>query len=114
VLLAGVVRDGFMAVFMTAVSELDGVGPRYAGTALGLALTLLRVGALIAPPLGNALAAYGPRMPFLFWSAMALFGLAALGFLHRVRKAPPRSPDLESRLDDELHKRACSDPQSFT
>jgi MFS family permease len=94
VLMAGAVRDGFMAVYMTAVTEVDGVGSEYAGTALGLALTLLRVGALIAPPLGNAFAAYGPRMPFVLWAGMALFGFAALWALgHSKRKR---------RLDAEL------------
>jgi len=113
VLMAGAVRDGFMAVFMTAVSEVDGVGPEYAGTALGLALTLLRVGGLIAPPLGNALAAYGPRTPFLLWSGMALLGFAALWILGRVGQRGLRSGRLEPRVDDELRKRAHSDPQSF-
>ncbi len=83
VLTAGAVRDGFMAVFMTTVTEVPGVGAACAGTAIGLAMTLLRVGALIAPPLGNSLAVYSPRAPFVLWSAMAFFGLAALGLLRR-------------------------------
>jgi len=81
VLMAGAVRDGYMAVYITTVTELDGVGAEYAGTALGLAMTLSRVGGLIAPPLGNSLAVYGPRVPFALWAAMALVGLAALGFM---------------------------------
>ncbi len=83
VLMAGAVRDGYMAVFMTTVTELNGVGAEYAGTALGLAMTLSRVGGLIAPPLGNSLAVYGPRVPFILWAAMALLGLAALGLMRR-------------------------------
>jgi MFS family permease len=83
VLMAGAVRDGYMAVFMTTVTELNGVGAEYAGTAIGLAMTLSRVGGLIAPPLGNSLAVYGPRAPFVLWAAMALLGFAALGFLRR-------------------------------
>jgi MFS family permease len=83
VLMAGAVRDGFMAVFMATTTEVKGVGAEYAGTAIGLAMTLSRVGSLIAPPLGNALAAYSPRFPFVLWAGMALLGLAALGFLHR-------------------------------
>lgn len=90
VLMAGAVRDGYMAVFMTTVTELDGVGAEYAGTALGLAMTLSRVGGLIAPPLGNSLAVYGPRAPFALWAAMALLGLAALGLLrHDKTQAKP-------------------------
>lgn len=89
VLMAGAVRDGYMAVFMTTVTELDGVGAEYAGTALGLAMTLSRVGGLIAPPLGNSLAVYGPRVPFALWAAMALLGLAALGLLRRKTQPMP-------------------------
>jgi MFS family permease len=91
VLMAGAVRDGFMAIFMTAVTELDGVGIAYAGTAMGLALTLSRLGGLIAPPLGNSLARYALPLPFLFWAAMALLGLATLWFV-RDRTAPGASP----------------------
>jgi len=83
VLIAGAVRDGYMAVFMTAVTEVDGVGAEYAGTAFGLVMTLSRVGVMIAPPLGNSFAIYGPRAPFVLWTAMALLGLAALGLMRR-------------------------------
>ena len=85
VLMAGLVRDGYMSVFMTTVTEVRGVGAEYAGTAIGLAMTLSRIGALIAPPLGNSLATYGPRAPFILWFAMAIIGLAALGFLRREK-----------------------------
>jgi NNP family nitrate/nitrite transporter-like MFS transporter len=76
VLMAGAVRDGFMAIFMTMVTELDGVGVRYAGTAMGLTSTLSQVGSLIAPPLGNSLASHDLRLPFAFWAAMGLMGFA--------------------------------------
>lgn len=88
VLLAGCVRDGFMAIFVTTVSEVDGVGAAYTGTALGLTMTLSRVGGLFAPPAGNLLATVDLRLPFLFWAAMALVGLAA--FL-MVKDKPSRS-----------------------
>ena len=78
VLLAGLVRDGFMAVFMTAVLETEGVGPAYAGTALGLVMIFSGLGNLIAPPLGNSFAATAPGLPFLFWAFMALVGLTGL------------------------------------
>lgn len=81
VLMAGAVRDGYMAVFMTSVTEAPGVGVEFAGTAIGLAMMLSRIGSLIAPPLGNSLAVHGPRVPFLLWAGMALVGLAALGLL---------------------------------
>ena len=88
VLMAGAVRDGYMAVFMTAMTEMDGIGAAYTGTAIGLAMTLSRIGGLIAPPLGNSLTIIGPRAPFVLWLGMALLGLAALGFLRRSETTP--------------------------
>jgi len=85
VLMAGAVRDGYMAIFMTTITEIEGVGILYAGTAMGLTQTLSRVGGLIAPPLGNSLASYSLRLPFLLWAAMALIGLAALAWFRRDR-----------------------------
>ena len=79
VLLAGVVRDGHMAVFMTCSSQVRGVSPAFTGTALGLIMAQSRVGALLAPPLGNSLAVYSPRLPFALWSALALLGLVLIG-----------------------------------
>ena len=81
VLLAGVVRDGFMAVFMTLVIEQDGVGAAYAGTAVGLTSTLSRVGGLLSPPVGNSLAAVDPGLPFVFWAAMAAMALISFYFV---------------------------------
>jgi cyanate permease len=81
VLGAGMVRDGFMAVFMTAIIETPGVGPRYAGTAMGLAMLFAGVAGLLAPPLGNALASTDPGLPFAFWAAMAVAGCTALSLV---------------------------------
>lgn len=83
VLMAGAVRDGYMAIFLTAVTELEGVGVAYAGTAMGLGLTLSRLGGLFAPPLGNSLASLDPSLPFALWATMALLALVAL---HRFRE----------------------------
>lgn len=88
VVLAGFVRDGFMAIFMTAVVEVKGVGPRYAGTATGFVILFANLGNLLAPPIGNALADVGPGVPFLFWAGLAL---AALIILTQVPE--DRSPD---------------------
>jgi MFS family permease len=76
VCLAGMVRDGFMAVFMTSIMETEGVGPAYAGTAVGMVMVIGGIGNLIAPPLGNSLASIGPGFPFIFWA-----GLTAVGFI---------------------------------
>jgi MFS family permease len=81
VILAGLVRDGFMAIYMTMLTELDGVGALYAGTAIGLSGTLSRVGGLVAPPVGNSLATVNLNLPFVLWGGMALVGLVCLYFV---------------------------------
>jgi MFS family permease len=78
VCVAGIVRDGFMAVFMTSIIETDGVGPAYAGTAVGMVMVFSGLGNLIAPPLGNSLAAIAPGLPFVFWVALTLVGFIGL------------------------------------
>jgi MFS family permease len=71
-----ITRDGFMAVLVTMLTETRGVGAVYAGTAMGLAMTLSRLGGFISPPLGNSLASpANPGLPFILWAA---FGLLAL------------------------------------
>ncbi len=71
-------RDGFMAVLVTMLTETEGVGAVYAGTALGLAMVFSRLGGFISPPLGNSLASpANPGLPFIFWASLgatALFG----------------------------------------
>lgn len=86
VMFAGMVRDGFMAVFMTYVIEQPGVGPRWAGTAAGLTSTLSMLAYVIAPPLGNSLAAISPGMPFVFWSALGFMGAAGLVYMAGMRR----------------------------
>jgi MFS family permease len=90
--MAGMVRDGFMAVFMTSIIETDSVGTAFAGTAIGVVMVFSGLGNLLAPPLGNSLSAIGPGLPFIFWSAMAAAGLAAVLATSEKRagKAPER------------------------
>jgi MFS family permease len=78
VVIAGFVRDGFMAVFLTLIIETDGVGPLYMGTAMGMVMIFSGIGNLIAPPLGNSLAGVAPSLPFLFWAALAVLGLIGI------------------------------------
>ncbi len=77
VIIANIARDGFMAVIITMITETKGIGAAYAGTALGLVMTLSRVGGIISPPIGNSLADIDLGLPFIFWAvlaAVALFG----------------------------------------
>jgi MFS family permease len=78
VCLAGFVRDGFMAVFMTSVIETEGVGARFAGTATGVTMLISGMGNILAPPIGNSLAGVSPGLPFAFWAALAAGGLLIL------------------------------------
>ena len=87
VIMAGMVRDGFMAVFFTMTMETEGVGPAYAGTATGFVLVFSGVGSLIAPPLGNSLADVSPELPFVFWAGMALVGLDTASTPRKSRKS---------------------------
>lgn len=86
VLMAGLMRDGFMAIFMTMVIETDGVGPAYAGTALGMTMALGGLGNFLAPPLGNGLALWWPGAPFAFWARLAGAGMACLGMVRTVKR----------------------------
>lgn len=80
-ILMGVTRDGFMAICLTMSTETEGVGVVYAGTAMGLAQTILNVGPLISPPLGNSLADINPGFPFFLWAAFGLLALVAFVFV---------------------------------
>ncbi len=78
VILAGCMRDGFMAVLMTTIVEVKGVGVRIAGTATGVILSVNYLGAAFAPPIGNSFASYSTSAPFLFWSALAVVGFTGM------------------------------------
>jgi hypothetical protein len=84
VILIGVSRDGFMAILLTMSTETEGIGVVYAATAMGLAQTVLNIGSLISPPLGNSLAdPANPASPFPFfvWAAFGLLALVAFIFV---------------------------------
>jgi MFS family permease len=90
-LIAGITRDGFMAVFITMAIETKGIGSAYAGTALGVIFTMERVGRFFFPPLGGYLADnVNPELPFVFWGALAAIGFVVLYFLkdQKVKNRP--------------------------
>jgi cyanate permease len=83
-ILVGVARDGFMAVALTISTETKGVGVVYAATAMGLVQTLMNVGGLSSPALGNSLAdPANPAAPYPFfvWAAFGLLALIAFCFV---------------------------------
>ena len=80
----GVARDGFMAVALTIIIETKGVGAVYAATAMGLTQTLMNIGGLSSPVLGNSLAdPANPSAPYPFflWAAFGLLALVAFCFV---------------------------------
>jgi cyanate permease len=80
-IIVGVARDGFFAICLTMSTETKGIGVLYAGTAMGLAQTIVNVGNVISPPLGNSLANANPGFPFFFWAAFGLLGLVVFYFV---------------------------------
>ncbi len=88
IVVAGAVRDAYMAVVMSTIIETKGVGAAYAGTAMGLVMTLSRLGAAASPPIGNSLAQIGPGLPFAFWGALAAVALFGFRFMREERHRP--------------------------
>jgi MFS family permease len=85
VLIAGISRDGFMALTMTAIIEENGIGVRFAGSATGLNMSVMGIAIVFAPPMGNWLAKFGPGTPFLFWASLVFAGGVGY-FLIRKRR----------------------------
>jgi predicted MFS family arabinose efflux permease len=85
VIMAGIVRDGFMAVLITTIIQTEGVGPARAGTAVGFVLAFSGIAGMIGPPLGNGLAGFDPALPFTFWSVLAVGGLASIALVRPDR-----------------------------
>jgi ACS family glucarate transporter-like MFS transporter len=83
VIIAGMARDGFMAITMTAAIEEKGVGARFAGSATGLNISLMGIANVFAPPTGNWLAQFDSGLPFLFWASFVFLGFTAYFFLQK-------------------------------
>jgi MFS family permease len=86
VIVAGIARDGFMAVMTTMIIEIKGVGAVYAGSAIGFAWIFYRLGGFISPPLGNSLADIDPGVPFAFWAALMATAFVALYFVREGKR----------------------------
>ena len=85
VLVAGISRDGFMAITMTAIIEEKGIGARFAGSAIGLNMSVLGIANVFAPPIGNWLAGFWTGLPFIFWASLVLMGSTGYLFLRRPK-----------------------------
>ena len=58
--------------------ETEQVGVAYSATAMGLVVAFSGIGGVIAPPIGNSLAAIGAGLPFVFWAGLAMAGFITL------------------------------------
>jgi len=95
IVVTGAFRDMIWAMAATMTVESDGIGPGYAGTAIGIVHAFTRFGYTYAPAAGNAMTAWGPGIPFLFWAGLCAVGLVFFWLAKetgRGRQTPPR-PD---------------------
>ncbi len=83
VLIAGISRNGFMALTMTAIIEEKDIGVRFAGTAIGLNMSVMGIAGVFAPPVGNWLVKLGAGIPFLFWASLVFLGFVGYFFMQR-------------------------------
>ncbi len=83
-LLAGIFMDGFMSLTTTMLLETEGVGPVYSGTALGIVFTIVHIGSVSSPPLGNSLERISEGAPFFFWASLSIMGIIMLAFVRET------------------------------
>ncbi len=91
--LGGLLRAGVTAIANTLILEIKGVGGTYGGTAIGITNTLGMIGATVAPPIGNSLAAVSDGMPLFFWG---ILGLVALPLIIMVKETGSRAQHITS------------------
>lgn len=84
ILAAGVFMDGFMSLTTTMLLETEGVGMKYSGTALGIVFTIVHIGSVSSPPLGNSLERISQEAPFFFWASLSLVALVMLFFIRET------------------------------
>ncbi len=80
---AGVFYHMSSALFTTLCIEIKEVGTAYAGTAIGIMLSIAFIGRAFSPPIGNSLANVSLTIswPFVFWASLAVPGVVLLGFI---------------------------------
>jgi hypothetical protein len=83
----GIARGCLMPLLSTIAIEKKAVGPRYAGTTIGLIMTFNMLGCAICPPLGNSLAGINPGFPIILWAAISALSLIGFFFIKEKRGA---------------------------
>jgi NNP family nitrate/nitrite transporter-like MFS transporter len=93
-ILAGVFRDMIWAMASTVIVETDGIGPVYAGTAVGIVHAFTRVGYTFSPPAGNSLVAISEGLPFAFWAGLSALGVLLFLFVKETGRGRRTNPTL--------------------
>ena len=88
--LAGLARDMVWAVAAIMTVETEGIGPLYAGTAVGIVHAFTRVGYTFSPPAGNSFASIDMGLPFVFWAGLSLVSLVAFLFVKETGRQKRR------------------------
>jgi nitrate/nitrite transporter NarK len=91
VMVAWGLSAGVVAILFVVPLELAGVGPAYAGSALGLALTAGFGGGFVSPIVGSTLASANPLAGIGFWAAC--YAGSAFLFLLVPETGPRARPD---------------------
>lgn len=74
---------GFIPLMMTMPMEMEGIGHKYFGTALGLSLSIGSIGSFIAPILGGKIIDSTGRheTAFIFWGVLMVVGALFILFI---------------------------------
>ncbi|MFP3975343.1 MAG: CynX/NimT family MFS transporter [Dehalococcoidia bacterium] len=95
----GLLRGSMYPLLTALVVEQRKVGPRYAGTAIGVVLSLAMVGASFTPPLGTAVAGiYGGGAAILAWAIISIISLGGFFFVKEAPLKPSRSAEPSTEL----------------
>ena len=80
----GLLRGGILPVILSMFVETEGISGQYAGTAIGIGMTLGMIGSFLSTPVGNGLAYIHPGLPFIFWASLSFAVLAGFFFVREI------------------------------
>lgn len=77
----GIAGAGTFSISSVMTVEIRGVGSTYAGTALGVVLTIANLIAFTFPIIGGALAKGDPGLPFMLWAFIPIMSIITVIFI---------------------------------
>lgn len=80
----GIGLAGVYSLSSTMVVQIRGIGPAYAGTALGLIMTITHLIAFISPIVGAKLAEIEPGRPFVLWAFLPMLAIISIIFIEET------------------------------